>query len=274
VLRRPLVLAALAVAAVPAVAGADGYMPAAQVNVDLASPGGGLVVSTQVQARHTVVRAQRPGGRELGRRTLRGQYGVPVVTFPGQLAGFSADGRTVVLAWLPSRQPPLVSHLAVLDSTLHARPRLLTFRGDYSFDAISPHGRLLYLIQRLSRTNTYLYRVRVYDLAAGRLRPGAIVDRVEHEWKMQGIPLTRVTAPGARRVYTLYQTPKGGAFVHALDTVHATARCIDLPWKSTMNLWNLRLRLGAEGLTITESGHVVATIDPQTNRVVHADSRV
>src|SRR5262249_9765056 len=147
-------------------------------------------------------------------------------------SGFAPDGQTVVLAGIPDLYPPLVSHLVVLDPRLRTPPHVLTFRGDFSFDALAPHGPPLYLVQRPPGSrNIWAYRVRVYDLRADRLRPHAIADRVEHEWTMQGMPLTRAVADGGARVYTLYQTPKGGAFVHALDTVHATARCIDLPWK-------------------------------------------
>ena len=44
---------------------------------------------------------------------------------------------------------------------------------------------------------------------------------------MGGLPMTRATGPGGRWVYTLYS---GGTetFIHALDTVGATAACIDL----------------------------------------------
>jgi hypothetical protein len=198
---------------------------------------------------------------------LPGRFGVPIVAFPRQRGGFAPDGHSVVLAAMPRAYPPRVSHLAVLDSQLRDL-RMLTFRGDYGFDALSPHGRLLYLIQRQSARNAWAYRVRVYDLAAGRLRPHPIVDRIEHEWTMQGSPLYRLATPDGSRVYTLYQTPRSGAFVHALDTVHATARCIDLPLGTNVaDLWQFRLAFGESGLEVRDGARVVASIDTASNRV-------
>jgi hypothetical protein len=271
VLRRSLLLAAV-LAAVPATAPADGVMPAADPNADLAAPDGNLIVSPRPHGPGTVVTVSARDGGQLARRTLAGHFGVPVVTFPGQLAGFAADGKTLVLAAIPRVEPPTVSHMAVLDPQLRAL-RTLTFRGDYSFDAISPRGRLLYLIQHLSGNDAWAYQVRVYDLQAGRLRPHPIVDRVEHEWRMSGTPLQRLVSADGSRFYTLYMTPKGSVFVHALDAVHATARCIDLPWKGAGGMWQwrLRLRFGESGIELRDGGHVVASIDTAANRVRHAE---
>jgi hypothetical protein len=271
VLRRSLLLAA-ALAAVPASSLADGFSPPAELNADLTAPGGRLVISTRLHGSQTLLRALDLG-REVARRSLPGRFGVPVVTNTGAHAGFAADGRTVVLAAVPRAYPQTVSHLAVLDPRLRAAPRMLTFRGDYGFDAISPHGQLLYLIQHVSLKDVWAYQVRVYDLRAGRLRPHPIVDRVEREWRMSGIPLQRLSTADGGRVYTLYMTPKGGAFVHALDAAHATARCIDLPWRETTGAWQSRvtLRLGRAGLELWDAGRVVASIDTRANRVVRAD---
>jgi hypothetical protein len=272
VLRRSLLLAAV-LAAVPASSLADGFMPAADPNADLAAPGGRLVVSPRPHTGQTLVTVSGQDGRQVARRMLPGHFGVPVVTFPGQLAGFAADGRTFVLAGVPPAYPAKVSHLAVLDPQLRAEPRMLTFRGDYAFDAISPRGRLLYLIQHVSRTDLWAYQVRVYDLQAGRLRPQPIVDRVEHEWRMSGTPLQRLTTADGVHVYTLYLTSKGTVFVHALNAAQASARCIDLPWKDTSGTWawRLRLQLGESGLEMYDAGRVVASIDTRANRVVRAD---
>jgi hypothetical protein len=270
VLRRSLLLAAV-LAAVPASSLADGFMPAADPNADLAAPDGKVVVSPRPHGARTVVTVSARDGGQLARRTLPGHYGVPVVTFPGALAGFAADGRTLVLAGVPRAYPATVSHLAVLDPQLRSL-RTLTFRGDYAFDAISPRGRLLYLIQHVSRTDLWAYQVRVYDLRANHLRPHPIVDPVEHEWKMSGTPLERLSSADGSRVYTLYLTSKGTVFVHALDAVHATARCIDLPWKDRSGMWPWRLRLAFDrtGLEVRDGGHVAASIDTRASRVRHA----
>jgi hypothetical protein len=96
--------------------------------------------------------------------------------------------------------------------------------------------------------------VRAYDLERQRLLPGAIVDRTEPNDVMRGYPVRRVTSPGGVWVYTLY----GGGrmpFVHALDTVHRQAVCLDLPWKGSQNsLWSMRMRLSGDGRKLVLTG--------------------
>src|SRR5205085_2238306 len=82
----------------------------------------------------------------------------------------------------------------------------------------------LYLIQHVSATNLDRYLVREYDLFADRLLPGAIADRTQRGWVMQGAPLARATSANGRFVYTLYQNPGGYPFVHALDTARGRPR--------------------------------------------------
>jgi hypothetical protein len=47
--------------------------------------------------------------------------------------------------------------------------------------------------------------------------------------RIWGTPWSRVASRDGRFLFTLYVGPNGGAMVHVLDTVRATARCIDLP---------------------------------------------
>jgi hypothetical protein len=124
-------------------------------------------------------------------------------------------------------------------------------RGSFSLDALSPDGSRLYLIQYEygSQGDLTDYVVRDYDLHTGRLVPGKIADRSEHEQAMAGTPLTRTTSADGRWVYTLYQKPSGGAFVHALDTVGASAHCIDLPQNRA--LYDIALALRNHDRTLT-----------------------
>ena len=55
------------------------------------------------------------------------------------------------------------------------------------------------------------YRVRAYDLAAGRLLPNAVIDRLVSKAIMGGQPVTRATTPGGRWAYTLYARAEGQA---------------------------------------------------------------
>jgi hypothetical protein len=107
--------------------------------------------------------------------------------------------------------------------------RVVTLRGAFYFDAISPDGGTMYLIQHTSAFNILRYVVRAYDLRTDRLVPGTIVDRREPDERMAGYPIARAATGDGVWAYTLYQKPRGRLFVHALDTSRGIARCIDLP---------------------------------------------
>src|SRR6266516_1453008 len=159
---------------------------------------------------------------------LKGSWGIPSIgPLGGQ--GLSRDGRTLVLA---ANAGPYASRSKFLVLSL---PRMkirqqVALKGSFSYDALSPDGSRLYLIQYVAGAGDFQdYVVRGYDLLRQKLLPGKIVDRKEKEESMAGSPVTRVTSADGRWVYTLYAKPSGGTFVHALDTVNATAHCIDLP---------------------------------------------
>jgi hypothetical protein len=176
-------------------------------------------------------------------RTFDGLYGIPLVTYGGARGGLSRDGRTLVVARASlGGGLAITSRFLVLDtSTLRTR-QTIDLAGDFSFDALSPDARTLYLIQHTSARDYERYRVRAYDLAHRRLLPSAIVDRSEPN--MRGFPTYRLVGPGGRWVYTFYLHHGGEPFVHALDTVHAQARCLDVDWHgSDKVLWSARLEL-------------------------------
>jgi hypothetical protein len=105
----------------------------------------------------------------------------------------------------------------------------VTIKGDFGFDALSPHGRTVYLIQRSSAENLSQYRVRAYDLVEKRLLSRVVADKRQRDWLMEGYPVARTASPGGRWVYTLYSNPNNYPFVHALDTVSRTAVCVGIP---------------------------------------------
>jgi hypothetical protein len=149
-------------------------------------------------------------------------------------------------------------------STRTLRPRrLFELRGSWSYDAISPDGSLVYLVEHLSAGQRPRYRVRLFDLADGRLLPGAIVDRVESETVMRGQPVTRVTSADGRWAYTLYARRRQEPFVHALDTARREAFCIDLPLSlGQQKQMGLRLRLaGRSELRVIQGRVSLAKID-------------
>jgi hypothetical protein len=73
-------------------------------------------------------------------------------------------------------------------------------------------------------------------------------------------------SPDGRWAYTLYQRPSGAPFVHALDTAHRTAACIDLP-KSPDGQVSLTLGPGGRTLRYGDDGKPEALIDTQTYKV-------
>ena len=168
------------------------------------------------------------GGRVLRSRFLPGRFTVPVVAYDGSASGLSADGSTLVLIRPRIAFPRRTTTFAVLGAQSLRPRKIFTLEDDYSFDALSPDGRWLYLVEYLSRRDPTHYLVRLYDLERGRLLPEPIIDPREVGDVMRGMPVTRASSPDGRFAYTLYDGAGRHPFVHALDTVGRTARCIDL----------------------------------------------
>src|SRR4051812_8309113 len=189
----------------------------------------------------TIVEQVLRGERGIGRtRALDGVWGVPGVTYDNDTTGLSADGRTLVLAEIPTRFPIHRTRLAVLDARRLQVVRRITLPGYFAVDAIAPDGRSLYLI-RYVRQDASRYEVRAYDLARRRLVSAPVVDPREADEKMQGFALRRAMSPDGRFAYTLYQRAAGAPFIHALDTVAGTAACVDLPSLESANMFGARL---------------------------------
>jgi hypothetical protein len=192
-------------------------------------------------------------------------YTIPAVAYDGTTDGLSADGRTLVLIQPRARFPRAVTRLLLLEAKRLRIRETIELRGDYSFDALSPDGSTLFLIHYLSARDPNRYEVRAYDLRRGRLLPDPIVDPNEGGEEMRGAPITRATSPDGRWAYTLYDGAGAHPFVHALDTVQRTARCIDLHELAGRNdLGNLRLSLEGETLSVTDaSGTVIQALGPE-----------
>jgi hypothetical protein len=269
-----LLLLALAVAAAAISAGAAlavGPWPGLAQTV--VAPTGDHVRFTAVRADGaTTLRARGADGGTLAAATFAGDYGIPAVTSTGVAGGLSPDGRLLVLAEPPSYQRlrDRSSFLLVSTKTL-SLVRKLVLRGELGFDAISPDGRTLYLIQHASRSDLFSYAVRAYDLRTQRLLPHAIVDRREPDEAMKGFPVARATSPHGTWVFTLYLRTAGKPFVHALNAAARTAFCIDLPSAVPIgDMTDARLVLSArkQQLLVRDGSDVVARIDTKTMRVL------
>jgi hypothetical protein len=266
-----VLIAALAVVALvallPASAAADG-LPAVGVDANPVSvPGGQLDYQTEKAGKATrVVESARYGG-ELRARQIPGVYSIPAVAYDGSPSGLSADGRTLVLINPRVRFPRERTTFAVIDTrTLRVR-RTIALRGDFSFDAISPNGRVMYLIEYLNPRSFTEYAVRAYNMQTQRLYKRPVVDPNESGEDMYGIPVSRVSSRDGRWHYTLYEA-RNHPFVHALDSEGRTAVCIDIEG-GVKSVWDATLQpRGPRLYVVARTGQTLAEIDTRTHEVV------
>jgi hypothetical protein len=264
-LRRLAVLFAAALFAAPAAA-ADGPGPGAiQGGTGVVAPDGALryVAVAAAPGQWTLLEAiSTKDGTIMGSTGLYGDWGLPQMIGGNSL---SHDGSRLVFGetQISSEQSKFLVY----------NPRTMNYlggivlKGMFTFDALSPDGSRLYLIQQKYGDGLH-YVVRAYDLEQGRLLPGRIADRAQKSWVMQGYPMTRTQSSDGRWVYTLYSNPGGFAFVHALDTVRGVAHCVGLPVTDQNGLYNVVLTLHGKRLAVHwRSGRPWYDINTTTWRV-------
>jgi hypothetical protein len=217
-----------------------------------------------------ITKTDRRGGGLIASRFVHRRLVVPAVALDGSATGLTADGATLVLA-RPRRFPQRQSAFVVFDTErlrVHATIRL---RGDFTLDAVSPDGGMLYFIETTSARDFSRYKVRAYDLGVGRLLPGAIVDPQEADEPMRGNPVSRALSPDGRWAYTLYDGAGGPhPFIHALDTERRQAKCIDLDELGGDEAYTMVLRVTRDGLVgvrPADGGEPVLVVDPRTRQV-------
>jgi hypothetical protein len=210
-----------------------------------------------------VERVNTRGGRIGASMLLPGTFTIPAVAYDGSASGLSGDGHTLILIEPRASFPRAETRLAVLNTRPLSWRTTITLPGDFSFDAVSPDGSLLYLIQYTSALDPTKYNVRVYDLDSSRLVKAPIVDPHERGEKMRGQPLTRATSSDGRWAYTLYDGAGKAPFVHALDTRNRTARCIDLDALAGTDLTRLGLKLDTRHrlLSVTREARPALNVD-------------
>jgi hypothetical protein len=227
--------------------------------------------------RDTLALAVRREGGQVGRsRLLRGHFTIPVVALDGTPDGLSADRRTLVLIKPRQGFPRKVTTFAVLDAQRLKVREMVRLRGDFSFDALSPDGRLIYLVKYTSRRDPTRYEVRAFDTRTGGLVPDPIVDKRQVEENMRGLPLTRAMSPDGRWAYTLYDGAGEHPFVHALDTREMTAMCIDLHGLTGhKDLQALRLGVSGDGssFSVLAGRRALFVVDTETFRVREVTAR-
>src|SRR5713101_2016004 len=170
----------------------------------------------------------------------------------------SGDGRWLALR--AQNTPAGTTSIALVDTQTGKLVKSIHLNGDFTLDAVSPKGTMLYLLEYY-QAGTSHYNVRAYDVNANQLLEGSIVDKNELGEKMQGEALTRQVSGDGDMAYTLYiNHVTNKAFIHILwltDTVNnatpfpAIARCLDLPVGSSPALLHYyTLTLSQDGETL------------------------
>ena len=197
------------------------------------SSDGKTLLTAQVRGDRTIMRRiETRSGAVLARRSIPGAWGFQRAAADGTLVAGGEQLEPVALV-AASRVngyhgSARTTRIALLPYSLRGKLRVLTLRGNFGVDALSPDGTTLYLIQHLAGAR---YSVRGYQLdrlVRNRLS-GPLVDKREPNEKMQGLPLARASSADGSMELTLYQRPSGAPFVHALMTTGQYAFCIDLP---------------------------------------------
>ena len=260
------ILAAATVAVAAPVTAADGGpTPGLAGGAGISTPNGRIHYVTLSAGDGTVVEAIDRHGTVLRYNWLPGSFGISLVAYDGSAGGLSHDGKRLVLV---SYASPILTEFAVLGTSSLSVVKSVQLKGFWSFDALSPDAGTMYLIQYL-RPNYSHYRVLAYDVRRGHLVGRVVADKTE-TGAMIGSPQMRLTPTNGSWAYTLYIRPKGTAFVHALDTVHRSAICIDLPWKTWSAFVRAEFHFGAGQRTLVAAygkGGPYVVVDTKTFRV-------
>jgi hypothetical protein len=265
---RRIGLCLVVLGALVVVPGASAAFPgpyAVQGGQGIASIDGSLRFVAFGKGASTVVRAMNAESSTVMSRTLKGAFGVATLSPNGPGEGMFRDGSRFVIQ--TTGLHPLTQFVVLRTKDLSTAASI-KLRGVFAFDALSPNGNMLYLIQHKTVQDVNHYIVRAYDLQARRLLPGRVADKTQQTWIMQGWAVSRATSASGQWVYTLYANQGGTPFIHALDTVHGVAHCIGIPWPATDpdqgDLYQARLTLNVAGTKLAvrlQGGSVYRFID-------------
>jgi hypothetical protein len=158
---------------------------------------------------------------------FKGQWRLPTIGSDPLPVGRSADGSTLALVEDAGTGAKTTSRFAVVDLSRKRLPKIIELSGSFEFDAISPDGATLFVIEHQDAQAGGHYQVRAVDARSGRLAEGAIVDKGNPGEAMAGwaIEQQRLAQGLVMTLYRGHEHP----FVHALDTINSGAICIDLP---------------------------------------------
>jgi WD40 repeat protein len=239
----------------------------------VASPDGSVYYALEGSSPTTVRWTDAKTGRPITQLTLPGAYAFASETGPAP-TGFSPNGRWLVLVGDTGAK----SSFAIVDTSLVRLAAFAEVPGPFTYDAISDDGTSLYLIeqitsqaaQNLSGVNAaYGYRVRVYDVPAGKMSETLVVDvklaaqtdgnnaETRLDGIMSGIYQSSVPSRDGRWNFSFYYNPNRGPFIHVLHLDSRSAFCIlDLPLVSG----GYEKRLGWS-LALTASGKTLYAVN-------------
>ena len=166
---------------------------------------------------------------------IDGVWHLPTIGLEPIPAGVSAifaelpNKSTTVLVEDPPRGPAGTTRFAVVrrDPMGGSASSVIELTGSFEYDAISPDGSILYVVEHLGGKPAGSYQVRAVDVATGVLRDAIITDKRNLDEAMAGWPIAQLRQADGM-VFTLYRGAEH-PFIHALNTVEAWAVCIDLP---------------------------------------------
>lgn len=208
----------------------------------------------------------RPTSTVLKRYDASSGNWMGMVILDGRWTLASVSPRGVRVALTAGAGPS--TRVAIVNSDRLRLARRISLRGRFEVESISDRGDRLFLIEHLARSQ---YRLRLYDVAQGTLRAGALRGPGEPS-VMAGRAWSAVASPNGRWLLTLYlNTPRSTAFVHALDLHTRKPTCIFLPGRGgdrLLSQYTLTLASDLRTLyAVNPAVGVVARIDLRTRRV-------
>ena len=195
--------------------------------------------------------------------TVPGAWTLPTIGYSKMPAGLAGDGGVLVLVEpaAAAAAPARATRFAIVATDGSTAPRVISLPGTLEFDAISPSGTTLFVLQHSDAAGPTHYAVRAIDLASGKLIDGDIVDKRNAGEAMGGYAVVQI-AGRSGFIYTVYRGANG-PFIHALDTADSIAFCIDLPGPKDEDVasaaaWSLSL--DPAGGTVYATNGVLGTV--------------
>ena len=206
---------------------------------------------------------------------IDGVWQLPTVGLEPMPAGVSSNvaespnkSTTVLVELVPGGQPGTTRFAVVRRDPLGgSKSGVIELKGSFDYDAISPDGSSLYVVEHLGAAPDHRYQVRVVDVATGVLNDTIIADKRNLDEAMAGWPIAQLVRPDGM-VFTLYRGAEH-PFIHALNTIEAWAVCIDLPANGAEDA----MAALDWGLAAAPDGHAIFAANATLGLAVDVDPR-